>query len=168
MIFLRFSMIFLWESNISKMPDQTSRETCQPIFDKNIKHHAQKRGPIGPKIRRRNWAMFWFVLVCSCMFGFFMGFQYSKMANLGSQTYSNTFWIILGTSKNRPKMDPRTPYSLQKYFKTYKDSTKPFKQNNSWMNMGIYCFDMCVPTSLCVRCFFFLKFHVVDLKLFEL
>ena len=40
------------------------------------------------------------------MLWYFWGFNYSKMANQGPRTYSNTFWMILGTSKFRSKSGP--------------------------------------------------------------
>ena len=45
---------------------------------------------------------------------------YSKMANSWFRTYSNTFWIIFGTSKNVSKLRPPAPYSLPNYFNQYK------------------------------------------------
>ena len=41
-----------------------------------------------------------------CIFGVLWGFNYSKMVNLGPRTCSNTFWMILGTSKMLSKYGP--------------------------------------------------------------
>ena len=44
------------------------------------------------------------VLWClMCVVGFCWGFISPKMANFDSRTYCNTFWAILGTSKNVTK-----------------------------------------------------------------
>ena len=46
------------------------------------------------KIRQNNQVIFWVSCVSSMSVGFFGGFNYSKMAKLGSWTHYNTFWII--------------------------------------------------------------------------
>ena len=66
--------------------------------------------------------MFWICLVSQCIFRVFIGLNYCKIANLGSRTYCNTFLAFLELPNNRPKMGPRTPYLLQKYFKNEKKS----------------------------------------------
>ena len=76
-------------------------------------------GLTGPKIRQHNSAIFCFVLFV-CYFFVFWGFNCSKMANFYFRTYSNSFWIIYGTSKKVTKYGPPPPYLLQKYYKTYK------------------------------------------------
>ena len=64
----------------------------------------------------------------SLFFDIFWGFgvfNYSKIANVSSWTYSNTVWIISGTSKTSSKYTPRVPYLLQKYC-------------NEWENMDTF------------------------------
>ena len=52
----------------------------------------------------------WAILVCffilSGMFGFFLGLYYSKMANSGPRSCSNTFWMTSGTSNLLTKSGP--------------------------------------------------------------
>ena len=64
-------------------------------------------------------------------------FNYSKMHNLGFRMNCNTFWIIFGTSKNRPNMDHWTPYLLQRYIETYKQLCKHFINNIMFVNLSI-------------------------------
>ena len=85
---------------------------------------------------------------CMCVFDFlvflskfFMVLNYSKMANLGFWTYSNTFWNMFGTSICLPNLDLHTPYLLQKYFKRYKTNYR----NLSWKS---YKNELYMPTCL--------------------
>ena len=65
--------------------------------------------------------MFVFLVFSMCFGrGNFGCFNYSKMASFESRTYSNTFWIILGTSKMFTKSGPLQSLFITKHFKTYK------------------------------------------------
>ena len=61
---------------------------------------------MGPNIRQQVLA-----ICCFSVFGnsFFGVGDYSQMANLGSRTYSSTFWNIFGTSKNVTTYGPSDP-----------------------------------------------------------
>ena len=69
-----------------------------------------------PKIRQTKLSdLLDFLFLYNCSMAFW-GLNYSRMANLGSRTYCNTFLIIFGTSKNnRPNIDPHTRYLSQKH-----------------------------------------------------
>ena len=59
------------------------------------------------------------------------GFNYSQIANLGSRTYSNTFWIIFGTSKKSIKSGPQDHVFMTKTFDDYKKNPQASNPNAS-------------------------------------
>ena len=64
------------------------------------------------------------------------GFNYSKMANLGTRTYSNTFWIIFGTSKNVTKSRPPRPLFITRILQNIQENMDTFYTNISFVNLG--------------------------------
>ena len=71
-----------------------------------------------------------YLLVCSCMFNnilwYSWSFYYSEMANEGPRTYSNTFWIIFGTSKNVTKCRPPGHLFITKILQTISENMDTF------------------------------------------
>ena len=96
------------------------------FFDNIIPNYSPKRGLIGRKIQQTFQVGFsWFVNICLEVF---RAFNYSKIANFGSRTYSNTFWIISGTSKMF-KSPPRTFLLSQQHFNKWKTNPQTFVNN---------------------------------------
>ena len=101
----------------------TKAGACDLGFSKGLKY--------GKQIRRFVWFS-WLFNIFVWVVG---GLNYSKISNLGSRTYSNTFWIFFGASAKSPNLPPprgplfyhkntstntRTiPKQLNKYFFTY-------------------------------------------------
>ena len=98
---------------------RTSLNTCQMMCMVKV---YPKRGLIGPTNTANILgdvldSLGMFIVSFSFFFG---GVHYSKMANLDSWTYCNSFWNIFGTSNKSTKYGPWASYLLQKYFKPHK------------------------------------------------
>ena len=82
-------------------------------FQGGSEYGTSMRVITGPKQIGDLFDVSWFVYGC---FGASMGLCYSKMANLGFQTYSNTFWNMFGTSTHSKKYGPLDPVLITKIF----------------------------------------------------
>ena len=80
--------------------------------------------------------------------GFFVGFIYSKMANVDFRTYCNTFWIIFGTSNKKRAKWPPVPLFITEILRKIKRNMDAFYKNIILVNQGSKRCDMVLKMHL--------------------
>ena len=82
----------------------------------------------------------WLFLYIRCCSG---DFSYSKMVIYDSRHIPIFVGSFLELQKMWPNIDPRSPYLLQKYCKTYMKIWKHLRKHIMFVNIGIWVFDIC-------------------------
>ena len=78
-------------------------------------------GLIGPKNTANKLRVFCFCWLLNIFMGFWGFVNYSKIANVDSQTYFNALWMVSGTSKKMTKSGPSDPVVITRIFQNVQE-----------------------------------------------